>query len=285
MDANATLPTTPASVPRAHSAAATSLRASADGRRCAISWQVPEEIAVGLVYNRRPYAVMMATPADLEDFAVGFTLTEGLLEDAGDITSIEVADVANGIQVLVETQSGRLTARINDKRTVEGRSGCGLCGISTLEAAMRPLRPVPAWRALPHPDAIRNAYQTLPQFQVMNRVNRSVHAAALCDLQGNVLLCREDVGRHNALDKVLGAAIRSGKAGNDGFIVMSSRCSYELVAKCSAVGMPMLATISAPTALALSAARGAGITLAACAGGTDVAIFDCTPRTAITGPA
>ncbi|MCP5143995.1 MAG: formate dehydrogenase accessory sulfurtransferase FdhD [Gammaproteobacteria bacterium] len=256
-----------------HSLPAHGLRVSSAGQREAITWQVPEEVAVGLAYNKRPHVVMMATPADLEDFAYGFSLTEGLVQDIADVTDLERLDVPEGVQLSLTVREGALTKRINDKRGIEGRSGCGLCGISTLTAAMRPVQEVSSLRAIPAASAIMAAYRALPEFQPMNRANRTVHAAALCDIDGNILLCREDVGRHNALDKLIGAALRADLLVQDCFVAMSSRCSYELVAKCAAAGIRTLATISAPTALALNSAHAAGMTLAACAGGSDVAIF------------
>ena len=145
-------------------------------------------------------------------------------------------------------------------RTMEGRSGCGLCGVSSLEAAIRDL-PMVQPTFDPAPDAVARAFAALPDHQPINRRNRSVHGAAWCRPDGSILLAREDVGRHNALDKVIGALIRAGHEPADGFVVMTSRCSFELVQKAATVGIPLLATISAPTALALTLARQAGMTL------------------------
>jgi FdhD protein len=237
-----------------------------------VMWQVPEEVPVALLYNGRSHAVMMATPADLEDFAVGFTLGEEILDAFTDIDGVVVEPQSGGIAVDMAVDKMLMARRALRKRSMEGRSGCGLCGAESLEGVIRKPRPVRAG-FVPDPAAVQAAFAELPAFQAMNRANRSVHAAAWCDAGGNILLAREDVGRHNALDKMIGAVIRGGLSPSDGFAIMTSRCSFELVQKAAAVGIPLLATMSAPTSLALDLARQAGMTLGAMSRAESIVLF------------
>jgi FdhD protein len=163
--------------------------------------------------------------------------------------------------VEVATAARAEVVRERQARSLEGRSGCGLCGMQRLDQVVRNVRPVKGAGPIA-PAAIARAFQALPERQAMNRINHSVHAAAWADGEGAILLVREDVGRHNALDKLIGALARSGVDMTRGFCVMTSRCSFELVQKCAAVGIPCLATVSAPTSLALDLARRAGMVLA-----------------------
>jgi FdhD protein len=238
-----------------------------------VLWQVPEEIPIGFVYNKRPHAVMMATPADLEDFAVGFSVAEDVIEDASAILSVKVEELDKGIKLCIAADPTRMSKGRKAKRTIEGRSGCGLCGIEQLENAVRTPRPVSDVGQSIESASISAAFDSLRDHQPMNRVNKSVHAAAFCDRQGHILLTREDVGRHNALDKLIGAILRGRVDPTSGFVVMSSRCSFELVSKAASIGIPLLATVSAPTALALDLARQAGMRLAGRTPG-GVAIFE-----------
>jgi FdhD protein len=237
-----------------------------------VMWQVPEEVPVALLYNGRSHAVMMATPADLEDFAVGFTLGEEILDAFADIEGVVVEPQSGGIAVDMAVDKMLMARRALRKRSMEGRSGCGLCGAESLEGVVRKPRPVRA-DFVPDPAAVQAAFVELPEFQAMNRANRSVHAAAWCDAGGRILLAREDVGRHNALDKMIGAVIRGGLSPSDGFAIMTSRCSFELVQKAAAVGIPLLATMSAPTSLALDLARQAGMTLGAMSRAESIVLF------------
>ena len=223
---------------------------------------IPEETAVALTYNRVTHAVMMATPADLEDFAVGFALAEGLVSHAADIRGLLVLPSEDGLAADLSVQPGKLNADRMVKRSLEGRVGCGLCGIEDIRDAIR--MPGGALPSIPlSPDAVARAYAALPGFQPMNAINRTVHAAAWCSVDGAILLAREDVGRHNALDKLIGALAKRRADPATGFVLMSSRCSFELVQKCAIAGIGALATVSAPTALALSLARQAHLKLAA----------------------
>jgi FdhD protein len=214
----------------------------------------------------------MATPADLEDFAVGFALAEGIVSHAADIAAVLVLPGEPGISVDLSVPVSRLNADRMVKRSLEGRVGCGLCGIEDIEDAIR----MPAGRVAPVPllpEAVARAYDSLPAHQPMNAVNRTVHAAAWCSPDGTIQLAREDIGRHNALDKLIGAMARRHAPVRSGFVLMSSRCSFELVQKCALAGIGALATVSAPTALALSLARQGGLKLAALSR-NGVMIFD-----------
>ncbi|MFD1626143.1 formate dehydrogenase accessory sulfurtransferase FdhD [Azospirillum griseum] len=259
------------------SSAATGRAVSPTGAAESVTWRVAEEVAVALEYNGRSHAVMMATPADLEDFAIGFSLSEGIIGAAGDVERLVVSETPLGRVVRLTVDPLRLLRGALRRRSMEGRSGCGLCGVDSLANAVRDPQPVSARLAV-EPEAIAAAFRALPGRQPMNQVNHSVHAAAWCDPAGTIALVREDVGRHNALDKLIGALMRDGTDPAGGFVALTSRCSFELVQKAAAVGVPLLATLSAPTALALDLARQAGMTLAARAPGDGVVLFQEAPR-------
>ncbi|KAA0574269.1 formate dehydrogenase accessory sulfurtransferase FdhD [Azospirillum sp. Sh1] len=237
-----------------------------------VEWQVPEETAVAFEYNGRSHAVMMATPADLEDFALGFSLAEEIVGTAADIEKVSVRETPLGFVLNLTVDPLRLLRGSLRSRSMEGRSGCGLCGVDSLVHAVREPRKIETALEV-DPAAVAAAFRALPDHQPMNRANRSVHAAAWCAPDGTVRLAREDVGRHNALDKLIGAVVRSGADPATGFVVMTSRCSFELVQKTAAVGIPLLATISAPTALALELARNANLTLGALSRRDTVILF------------
>ncbi len=249
-------------------------RHGADGTVGGVDWTLAEETPVAVVINAAPFAVMMATPADLEDFALGFCLGEGLIAapDALLLTKTTRLDMGWELCLAVDPDQAD-TDRLAGRRGLEGRTGCGLCGVETLAQAV----PKPARVGAPPPGltpaAITRAFAALPDHQPLNARTRSVHAAAFCGPDGAILMAREDVGRHNALDKLIGAVVRADLNPADGFVVMSSRCSVELVHKAARVGVPVLATISAPTTLALDTAARAGMTLAARAGPDEVAWF------------
>lgn len=245
------------------------------------AWNVPDETPVALVYNGVSHAVMMATPADLEDFAVGFSLAEGLIAQARDIEDITLVPHGLGVMVSMAIDPNRFDHQAAPARAMAGRSGCGLCGVESLEQAVRAPRllpePVRAAAAGIAPTAAMAAFQGLPAHQPLNQQNFSVHAAAFCRADGSIVLAREDVGRHNALDKLIGACARQGLDMRQGFVVMSSRCSFELVQKACAADIGFLATLSAPTALALDLASAAGMTLACRSKGGGVVIFAPKP--------
>ena len=243
---------------------------SLNGQR--VTWSLPEEVPVAILLNSRSHVVMMATPADLEDFALGFVLSEGLVAHHSHVDNVIVLKQDQGLSVDVAIPKDKLLREPMVLRNMEGRVGCGLCGIAELDDAIR----MPDHKVMPvafSVAAVGAAFSVLPQHQPMNAVNRTVHAAGFCSVDGTILITREDVGRHNALDKLIGAMARVRISPENGFVVMSSRCSFELVQKCASVGIGALATISAPTALALRLARLAGLQLAASAQ-QGIMIFD-----------
>lgn len=226
---------------------------------------VPAETPIAIETNGIAYAVMMATPLDLEDFVTGFLMAEGLARH-GEIGEVALHEVhhgpwGQGIVARVNLPADRLGAIVERARRRVGDSSCGICGIEGVEAALRPL-PVLSRRCAATAEAIGRALSALRDRQPLGQLTRATHAAAFCDEQGAVVAVREDVGRHNALDKLIGALAREGTDPASGFIVMTSRCSYELVEKTARAGCPLLVTISAPTDLAVSRARAAGLALA-----------------------
>jgi FdhD protein len=234
-----------------------------------VTWQLPQETPVALQINSEPYTVMMATPADLRDFAFGFLVGEGILKNPKEIRGVLVMPGDEGITVDVAVPEAALETSRLARRSVEGRTGCGLCGIEDISSAVRPLPKLErTWS--PAPKAIEQAVADLNAHQPMNRFNRSVHGAAWVSKAGEIQLVREDVGRHNALDKLIGALMRDGVNVRDGFVLMTSRCSFELVQKAVTAGIGGLVTVSAPTALALELARKSNLFLAALAKGKPV---------------
>jgi FdhD protein len=223
---------------------------------------VAEEVAVALVYNGISHAVMMATPCDLEDLARGFSLTERIVDKASEIYDVEVEPVEGGIEVRLDIAAQRMVRLQERRRSLAGRTGCGLCGIDSIEAAMRPVTVVDATPPVSRA-AIERAMAALPLEQRINRVNGATHAAGWARPDGALVAVREDVGRHNALDKLGGALARSGGLQPGGFVVVTSRCSYEMVHKAAALGAAAIAAVSAPTSLAIETAEQAGIALAA----------------------
>ena len=253
----------PAQPPASVATPASTLR-FASGRSEAASAEVAVEAAVNIVYGNLPYAVMMATPSDLEDFVVGFSLTEGIIRNGDEIRGIAVAPQANGIVVTVELAPGRFREHLARRRNLSGRTSCGLCGVEAL--ADLPAAEARAGGAAPiAPAAIAAALGSLERHQPLHRLTRSVHAAAWCGRDGTILAAREDVGRHNALDKLIGARLRAGHPANDGFVLVTSRASFEMVEKAAIFGAGTLVAISAPTSLAIERARHLGLTLAAVA--------------------
>jgi len=223
-----------------------------------------EETAIGISYDSEPYAVLMATPDDLADLALGFTVTERIAA-AGDVADIRVSAFDEGLVAdVLLTPAGARSARERRRRNMEGRSSCGLCGIQSPEDALRVLPILPDGVAVTR-QAIQHALAELADRQALGQATRATHAAALADLNGCVLLVREDVGRHNALDKLIGAALKAGHDLNRALIVITSRCSYEMVEKTVLAGAPILVAISAPTALAVRKAQDAHLTLVALA--------------------
>jgi FdhD protein len=236
------------------------------------SWKIAEEVPVALVYNQRPYMVGMATPADLDEFGLGFSLSEGVIENAAEMRRAEVTENAQGAAVAMRIPPARMTILKDRKRAMESRSSCGICGIEAIEEAIRPPRPVTIGFEF-RPEAVAAGFAALKDHQPINRLAHSLHAAAWCSPAGEIILAREDVGRHNALDKMIGACARQGVDFSTGFALLSSRCSFELVQKAAYVGIPVLANVSAPTSLALDLAQRAGMILACRGRGDEVMVF------------
>ena len=224
---------------------------------------LPEEVPVAIVFDGTTLAVMMASPADLEDFALGFALTEGVVTDASEIASFELVEHERGIEARFWLCSDRRLALEQRRRLMAGPVGCGLCGIDSIEAATRCLPKVATTGPVFSRDEFARATDGLGPFQHLHDRTRATHAAGLLLPGRGIVLAREDVGRHNALDKLVGATFRHGLAPRDGAFVVTSRLSMELVQKCAMAGCPALIAMSAPTAHAVRLAEDAGITLAA----------------------
>jgi len=223
---------------------------------------VAEELPVGLFYHGVPHGVMLATPADLEDFGVGFTLSEGLVEDAREIRGVEVVHGVETSEVHLSVAWERFSGLLEQRRRLTGRTGCGLCGVETAEQAIRPVSAVGEGPAVTVAE-VHSAIAELAHRQPLNARTGSVHAAAWVVAGRGIETVREDVGRHNALDKLIGARVRSGAGFSGGFLLLTSRASYEMIQKSAAVGIAFLVAFSAPTALAVRLAERAGMTLVA----------------------
>jgi FdhD protein len=239
-----------------------------------------EEVPVALVFNGLSHAVMMASPADLEDFALGFGLTEGLFERAQELYGVEVQQACGGIDLQLEVSSACFMRLKERRRTLAGRTGCGLCGTDSLGQVHQPLPTAPAVQVAP--PALARAQRELRGAQATQQLTGATHAAAWCDLQGRLLLLREDVGRHNALDKLVGAMTRAAVLPAQGFIAITSRASFEMVQKAALAGVGVLAAVSAPTALAVDTAQRCGLALAGFVRGDDFVAYSFPQRLGLT---
>jgi FdhD protein len=233
---------------------------------------IPEETAVALTFNGGTYAVMMTTPQDLEDFAVGFSLSEGIIGSPADIDSLDIMRFDDGAELRMWLSRPRADRLDQRRRHIAGPTGCGLCGIESIAEAVRPAAVVGHDRQFSSKQ-IMVAMQSLPLRQTLNIETRAVHAAAFWDVAEGIVAVREDVGRHNALDKLSGALARASIAASEGIILLTSRVSVEMVQKSAAIGAPVMVSISAPTALAVRMADAAGITLAAIARADGFEVF------------
>ncbi len=241
--------------------------------------QVAVEVPIALVYNDHSHAVMMATPRDLEDFACGFSIAEGLVESVDEVLAVRPAPRGAGYSLAIDIPDERGKAIAGRARSMAGRTGCGLCGIADIAQAMRPLPMTPDSDPV-RLEALSRALSALPAAQVLNRETGALHAAAFAAGDGELLLVREDVGRHNALDKVIGAAARAGLDPASGFIVVTSRCSMEMVQKTATFGCPILVAISGPTSLAIELADRSNLTIAAFARGSRINLYTHPQRVA-----
>jgi FdhD protein len=233
---------------------------------------IPEETAVAFTYNGSSYAVMMATPQDLEDFALGFSLTEGVIRSPSEIEALDTIEQPIGVELRMRLTEPHATAFRERRRYLAGPTGCGLCGIETLSEAMRTPNAVTDDSAF-SPKEIMAALDALAGLQAINEMTHAVHGAAFYRRGEGLVALREDVGRHNALDKLAGALARDGVSGRGGACILTSRLSVELVQKAAAISIPVLVAVSAPTALAVRAAEASGITLVAVARNDGFEIF------------
>ncbi|MDP3306887.1 formate dehydrogenase accessory sulfurtransferase FdhD [Methylotenera sp.] len=230
-----------------------------NGEQHSVIDQLAEEVPVALIYNGISHAVMLTTPQDLEDFALGFSLSEGIVKDKSELYGIEIRTQANGIELYCDIASECFAQLKDRRRTLAGRTGCGLCGSESLEQAIRYPKELKD-KIVFQRDAIQRALHDMPLLQNLQQQTGATHASAWVLADGTVSLLREDVGRHNALDKLIGAIAKSNN-NNNGFIITSSRASYEMVQKTASAGVNMLVAISAPTGLAVRVADQCGLTL------------------------
>lgn len=250
----------------------TSGQAWREGEMRAHQRQLPEETPVAFTYDGAAHAVMMATPADLKDFAVGFSLTEGIVETPSGIRDLEVVAVPDGVNLRLWLEPDAADRAEKRRRRLAGPVGCGLCGIESLAEANRAIPKVAADPRF-SPSQLTLAMTQLSGKQPLNQQTRAVHAAAFWTPKGGIVAVREDVGRHNALDKLAGALARGGVSPASGILLLTSRVSVEMVQKAASIGAPIIAAISAPTALAVRLAEQAGITLAAIVRGQEFELF------------
>jgi formate dehydrogenase accessory protein FdhD len=231
-----------------------------DGKTETVPDEIAEEAAVAFSYNGVAHVVMLATPADLEDLAIGFTLSEAVVERGDEIRSVDVVTLPDALEVRINIAAGRFSELLTRRRNLAARSGCGLCGSETVEQAIRQPQAIVRGVTVSIGD-LHAALVDLRDRQPINARTGSVHAAAWVVPGSGIQIVREDVGRHNALDKVIGALVRSRADLTTGYLIVTSRASYEMVQKAAVVGVSFLAAVSAPTALAVRLAERSGLTL------------------------
>jgi len=242
------------------------------GTRTEQNEQIVEETPVAIAYNRIPHVVMMATPTDLEDFALGFSLTEELIQSADDLEHVDIQRYSKGVEIQA-TVAERCGAVIAERtRRLTGRTGCGICGADSVDAVLKQSHPVPKAGTITV-KAVQQALEALATNPPLNAASGAVHAAAWAGTDGVPILIREDVGRHNALDKLVGAAVAAKVVPSTGFAVVTSRASFEMVQKAAVLGAPLLAAISGPTGLAVRVAEASGLTLVGFARGGRLTVY------------
>lgn len=248
-----------------------------NGSLSRIDRKLAVEMAVNIIYAPIPFAVMMATPQDLEDFAVGFSFTEGIIDGIADIRSVVVEPGEGGLKLVVTLAQEKMKRHLARGRNIAGRTGCGLCGIDDL-AALPQAKEIGGNAPDISLEAINRALSSITALQKLNSITASVHAAAWCNSGGEITAIREDVGRHNALDKLIGAALRAGAKADDGFLLLTSRASFEMIEKAAIFGARTVVAISAPTSLAVDRARHHRMTLITMARNGNALVFNGAER-------
>ena len=241
-----------------------------------------EEVPVALVFNGISHAVMLVSPDQLEDFALGFGLTEGLLTDARELYGIDIQQTAQGLEVQLEVASACEWRLKEFRRNLVGRTGCGLCGTESLGQVHRSLPTAPVLRLTP--SVLGRAQRALREWQAVQQLTGAAHAAAWCDMEGRIVLLREDIGRHNALDKLVGAMAKAGTDPTQGWILATSRASFEMVQKAAMAGAGLLAAVSAPTTLAVDVARRCNLALAGFVRDDDFVAYTYPERFGLMAP-
>lgn len=241
-----------------------------------------EEVPVALVFNGISHAVMLVSPDQLEDFALGFGLTEGLLTDARELYGIDIQQTAQGLEVQLEVASACEWRLKEFRRNLAGRTGCGLCGTESLGQVHRNLPTAPVLRLTPN--VLGRAQRALREWQAVQQLTGAAHAAAWCDMEGRIVLLREDIGRHNALDKLVGAMAKAGTDPTQGWILATSRASFEMVQKAAMAGAGLLAAVSAPTTLAVDVARRCNLALAGFVRDDDFVAYTYPERFGLMAP-
>jgi FdhD protein len=240
---------------------------------------IPEETALALTYNGGTYAVMMGSPEDLSDFAIGFSLSEGIVQSADEIETLDIVELDDGIELRMWISPAKAALIAERRRQIAGPTGCGICGIDSIAEAIRPAAVVPAGRTF-SPREIMTAVAAVAPLQEINHQTRAVHAAAFWTPARGIVALREDVGRHNALDKLAGALARDKVITSEGIVLLTSRVSVEMVQKTATIGAPLMVAVSAPTALAVRMAETSGITLVAIARSDGFELFTHPGRVA-----
>jgi FdhD protein len=243
-----------------------------DGRLAEGTRLIPEETALALTYNGGTYAVMMGTPQDLADFAIGFSRNEGIVQSPDEIETLDIVELDDGIELRMWLSPAKAALLSERRRHIAGPTGCGICGVESIAEAIRPAAVVTGGRSF-SPREIMAAMASIAPLQKINIETRAVHAAAFWTLARGIVALREDVGRHNALDKLAGALAKQKVDASEGMVLLTSRVSVEMVQKTAAIGAPLMVAVSVPTALAVRTADAAGITLAAIARSDGFEVF------------